>query len=217
MRNKNKLEKFSENRQAPNVIEIGKPLFEEIRGKWSQFFRNDNEIAIELACGRGEYTVGLAEAFPNQNFIGIDIKGDRIWSGSQYAIKNSLKNVAFLRTQISYLEDFFEEGEVAELWLTFPDPRPKDRDEKHRLTNKFYLSKYQRVLKKEGWFKFKTDSTFLFQYTLEVLESLPIKDLAYTFDLYHSEFLDEHYGLKTKYEGIWVNRGEQIKYLKFRF
>lgn len=217
MRKKNKLEKFSENQQSQNVIESGKPLFDKIRGNWSVFFKNENPIVLELACGRGEYTIGLAEKFPGQNFVGVDIKGDRIWTGSRYAIDNGLSNVAFLRTYINHIEELFEKGEVSEIWLTFPDPRPKDRDEKHRLTNPIFLRKYQEILCKDGWFRFKTDSTFLFEYSLQVLGDLGVREMESTTDLYESELMIDHHGLKTKYEKIWSDKGEKIKYLKFKF
>ena len=202
---------------SKNVIEPGKEIFESIHGKWNKFFGNNNEIVIELACGWGEYTLSLAEKFPEKNFIGIDIKGDRIWRGSQYAQQNGLKNVAFLRMHIIEILSLFDENEVDEIWLTFPDPRPKDRDEKHRLSNKQFLEKYQKLLKPDGWFKFKTDNTDLFEYTLQVLSDFSIKDHAFTFDLYTSDLLSEHYDIKTKYEGIWTEKGEKIKYMKFRF
>lgn len=217
MRKKNKLEKFSENLESQNVIEPGKPLYDTVKGHWKDFFENDNEIVIELACGWGEYTTALASHFANKNFVGVDIKGDRIWRGSQYAKVNGLDNVAFLRTHIIEIEKLFEENEVDEIWLTFPDPRPKERDEKHRLSNASFLAKYRKILKRDGWFRFKTDSTFLFDYTLSVVEHIPVKDFEYTYDLYHSHLLEEHYGIKTKYERIWTEKGERIKYMKFRF
>lgn len=202
---------------SKNVIEPGKDLYESIHGNWKDFFGNDNEIVIELACGWGEYTISLAEKFPYRNFIGIDIKGDRIWRGSQYAQQNGLDNVAFLRTHIIEILNLFDENEVDEIWLTFPDPRPKDRDEKHRLSNKAFLQKYQQILKPEGWFKFKTDNTELFEYSLQVLSDFDIKDHEFTFDLYNSSLLAEHHDIKTKYERIWTEKGEKIKYMKFRF
>ncbi len=202
---------------SKNVIEPGKDIFESIHGNWNEFFGNDNEIVIELACGWGEYTISLAEKFPNRNFIGIDLKGDRVWKGSQYAKENDLTNVAFLRTHIIEILKSFDENELDEIWLTFPDPRPKDRDEKHRLCNKSYLEKYQKILKPDGWFRFKTDNTELFEYGLQVLTEFKIKDHEFTFDLYNSPLLEEHYGIKTKYERIWTEKGEKIKYMKFRF
>lgn len=217
MGKKNKLTKFSENIASKNVIEPGKPIYETIQGSWKDFFGNNNQIAVELACGWGEYTISLAEKFPNKNFIGVDIKGDRIWKGSQYALKNGLDNVAFLRTHIIEILNLFDESELDEIWLTFPDPRPKDRDEKHRLSNKAFLEKYRTILKPEGWFRFKTDNTELFEYTLQVLADFKVKDHEFTFDLYNSPLLEEHHGIKTKYERIWTEKGEKIKYMKFRF
>lgn len=202
---------------SKNVIEDGKPIFETIQGKWKEFFANDNEIVVELACGWGEYTISLAEKFPNKNFIGIDIKGDRVWKGSQYALSNGMENVAFLRTHIIEILKSFGENEVDEIWLTFPDPRPKDRDEKHRLSNKSYLEKYRHILKEDGWLRFKTDNTELFEYTLQILSELNIRDHDFTFDLYNSPLIEEHHGIKTKYERIWTEKGEKIKYMKFRF
>jgi tRNA (guanine-N7-)-methyltransferase len=217
LRKKSKLDKFAENKVSKNVIEEGKPIYETIKGNWNQFFDNEHDLVLELACGWGEYTVALAEQFPEQNFIGMDIKGDRVWKGSQYALENELNNVAFLRTHIIEIENLFAESEIGEIWLTFPDPRPKDRDEKHRLSNTTFLKRYKRLLKPDGWFKFKTDNTELFEYTLQVLADFKIKDHHFTFDLYDSPYLDEHFGIKTKYEKIWTERGEKIKYMKFRF
>lgn len=217
MRKKNKLEKFSENQQSQNVIESGKPVFEKIKGNWNSFFENENPITLELACGRGEYTIGLAEKFPNQNFVGVDIKGDRLWFGSQHALENGLSNVAFLRSYINHIDEMFAKGEVSEIWLTFPDPRTKDRDEKHRLTNPVFLKKYQQILSEKGWFRFKTDSTFLFDYSLKKIGGFDVKHLEFTSDLYQSDLVNDHYGLKTKYENIWTSKGEKIKYLRFKF
>lgn len=212
-----KLEKFAQNKASRNVIEPGKDLYNTIKGNWKKFFGNDNELVVELACGWGEYTLSLAERFPDKNFIGVDIKGDRVWRGSQYAIKNELDNVAFLRTHIIEILQLFDLGEIDEIWLTFPDPRPKDRDEKHRLSNKSFLSKYKQILKPDGWFKFKTDNTDLFEYTLQVLSDFSIKNHDFTIDLYNSELMDDHFEIKTKYERIWTEKGEKIKYMKFQF
>lgn len=217
MSKKNKLEKFSDNLQSKNVLEQGKSNFEGIKGNWQYFFQNDNEIVIELACGWGEYTNALAKQFPNRNFIGIDIKGDRIWKGSQYALENRLDNVAFLRIHIVELLNCFAKDEVSEIWLTFPDPRPKERDEKHRLCNARFLKMYQHILKPGGWFRFKTDNTGLFEYSKEVLKEFRIKNFEWTTDLYQSTMLSEHHDIKTKYERIWTVKGEKVKYLKFQF
>jgi len=214
---KNKLQKFAENKLSNNVIEPGKPIYETINGNWNSYFGNDNNIVLELACGRGEYTLALAEMFPSKNYIGVDLKGERVWRGSQEATHIGLQNVAFLRTHISNLPELFDENEVSEIWLTFPDPRPKDRDEKHRLSNAFFLNHYRRILATDGWFKFKTDSTSLFDYTLDVLKEFQLRDHSFTHDLYQSELLEDHYGIKTKYEKIWTEKGESVKYMKFRF
>ncbi len=217
MGKKSKLQKFSENRESANVIEVGKPIYDNVKGHWQEFFDNDNDLVVELACGRGEYTIALAEKIPNRNYIGVDIKGERVWKGSQTAMQKELNNVAFLRTHITNIDELFDDEEVAEIWLTFPDPRPKERDEKHRLSNAFFMNKYRKILNKEGWFKFKTDNTPLFEYTLQTLTEFNVKDHVYTYDLYHSELLVDHFDIKTKYEKIWTEKGEMIKYMKFKF
>lgn len=215
-----KLERFQDNAERYNVVQDGKPNFGNLIGKWrSEHFKNDHKLVVELGCGRGEYTVGLGEKIPDTNFVGVDIKGSRIWVGSSYAVKNNLDNVAFLRTQIELLDKHFGENEIDEIWVTFPDPRPKDKDEKKRLTAPRHLEVYKKLLKKEGWIKFKTDNTFLFDYTLELFRegTVKVKNLVHTHDLYKSEFMDEHFGVKTKYEELFYNKGEDIKYLKFQF
>ncbi|MCR9085057.1 MAG: tRNA (guanosine(46)-N7)-methyltransferase TrmB, partial [Cyclobacteriaceae bacterium] len=139
-----KLVRFKANEENPNVVQEGKPIFEEIKGQWrARQFQNQNPLVIELACGRGEFTVGLARVFPHQNFIGVDIKGSRIWKGSSTATEEGLENVAFLRTQIQLLDKFFDQGEIDELWITFPDPFPRDGDEKRRLTSDRFLDMYK--------------------------------------------------------------------------
>lgn len=213
-----KLERFAQNKLSRNVLEDGKEIFETIKGKWHEFFGNDQPLVVELGCGRGEYTIGLAQNEPHKNYIGVDIKGDRIWKGSTQAMEFGLDHVAFLRTQIVLLDKFFEEGEISEIWITFPDPRPKDRDIKRRLTSPRFLKMYKQLLTTDGWVRFKTDNTPLFDYTLELFENdVKVKDLEYTHDLYNSPLLEEHYGVKTKYEKIFTEKGEDIKYMKFRF
>ena len=170
-----------------------------------------------MACGRGEYTVGLAQVYPDKNFIGIDIKGDRIWKGSGEALEKGLDNVAFLRTKIHDLEDFFDENEIAEIWIVHPDPRPKKGDDKRRLTHPRFLDIYKKIVKPDGLIRLKTDNTGLFEYSLEILENQPIKNFEHTFDLYNSAFLDEHHGITTRYEAKFTEEGHSIKYLKFRF
>jgi len=216
---RSKLRKFEVVASRDNVLEHGKDLYTKIKGNWNKmFFTNDNPITVELACGRGEYSVGLASRFPQQNFIGVDMKGDRLWKGSTLAVEQNLKNVGFLRTQIVDLETFVEPGEVDEIWLTFPDPRPKKRDIKRRLTSIGFMNLYKKVLKPGQYFRLKTDSTFLFDYTLEELSMRnDIEDLKYTHDLYNSDLRDECFDIKTKYEEMFSAKGEKIKYLRFKF
>jgi len=216
---RSKLQRFADLRERDNTLEIGKPLFDRIKGNWNKLqFKNANPIAIEVACGKGEYTVGLARNMKETNFIGIDLKGERIWVGSEQAMDEGLHNVAFLRTHVLELEKLFAPNEVAEIWLTFPDPRPKDRDEKRRLTHPRYLDIYKNILDEDGWFKFKTDNTGLFKYTLEILADRDdIRDLEQTMNLYRSPLNSEHYGIQTRFEKKFSDAGETIKYLKFRF
>ena len=214
-----KLVRFAQNEANPNVIQAGKPLFESIKGNWHEVqFQNANPIVVELACGRGEFTVGLGREYPHQNFIGVDIKGSRIWKGSSTATAEGLNNVSFLRTQIQNLDQFFAEGEIAELWITFPDPFPRDGDEKRRLTSPKFLDMYKPLIQKQGLVHFKTDNTGLFDYTLELVQSREdIQVIEFTHDFYQSEMKDDHHGIKTRYEKIFSEKGEKIKYLKFRF
>lgn len=214
-----KLVRFAENEQNPNVIQFGKPIFEEIKGNWNEKqFENQNPIVVELACGRGEFTVGLGRVFTDQNFIGVDIKGSRIWKGSSTATEEGIHNVAFLRTQIQQLEKFFAEGEISELWITFPDPYPREGDEKRRLTSPRFLEMYKPMLKSGGIIHFKTDNTDLFNFSLDLMQSREdIEVIGFTSDFYQSEWKDDHFGIKTKYEKMFSDKGEKIKYLKFRF
>lgn len=213
-----KLKRFRENAESHNVIEPGKAIFENIKGNWhADFFKNDNPITLELACGSGEYTTGMAELFKERNFIGIDIKGARIWKGSRYARENRLENVAFLRTQIGLLEKFFSKGEIGEIWIVFPDPHPRDSDEKKRLTHPRFIEMYKNVLKSGGIIHLKTDNKDLFDYTLELLKSRnDISDLTFTKDLYRSDLLAHHFDIQTKYEKKFLEQGLKINYLQFR-
>ena len=211
-----KQHRFEHNTMADNVIERGKELYTSIKGKWNEvFFKNSNPITVELACGKGEYTVGLSKQFPEVNFIGVDIKGDRIARGSKKAMDLNLSNVAFLRTGIQYLDEFFEPEEIDELWLVHPDPQPRDKEEKRRLTNQKFLNSYKIYLKNEGIFHLKTDSEFLFNYSLEVIKAdSEFELLDYTHDLYNSDLREGHFDIVTHYEKLFNEKGATIHYLK---
>jgi len=215
---KNKLSKFAEVHALPNVVEVSyAELLQspyKLRGKWSsQFFDNDFPVVLELGCGKGEYTVGLAENFPDKNFIGIDIKGSRIWTGATVAHDRGLKNVGFIRTYVELLPSFFGPDEVSEIWITFPDPQMKKGSK--RLTSTRLLAHYGKVMKPGGIVHLKTDSNFLYQYTSALVHLNGFKVEAETDDLYASAYADEIMGIKTYYEQQWLNRGLTIKYLKF--
>lgn len=216
---RNKLERFRENAESENVIEPGKAIYEHIKGKWHALhFKNNNPIVLELACGNGEYSTQLAKLFPYKNFIGVDIKGARIWRGSVNAKSDNIENVAFLRTKIQLIQHFFVENEVDEIWIIFPDPRPKDSDERRRLTHPRFLEIYKNIMKRDRWIHLKTDNSMLFEYSLEqIKERSDINSLTYTWDLYHSEFQKDHFGIRTRYEQMFSEEGHDIKYLKFKF
>jgi len=171
---KNKLKRFKENETFKNVFqptreELTKEVYA-LKGNWnSTFFKNDNPIVLELGCGKGEYSVALAQKFPNKNFIGVDIKGARFWRGAKTALEENIPNVAFLRTQIELVDHAFAENEVDEIWITFPDPQIKYRRTKHRMTNSVFLNRYKKILKPDGFVNLKTDSEFMHGYTLGLL------------------------------------------------
>lgn len=216
---RNKLLKFQDNNNSNKVVQIGKPLFDKIKGNWAQLqFKNQNPITLEVACGRGEYAIGFARNFPGRNFVGIDLKGSRIWAGARTADVEGLDNAAFLRIQMHQLLDFFEDNEASEIWIIHPDPRPKKRDIRRRLTSPRYLDMYKQVLIPNGWIHLKTDSDSLFEYTMETLKARSdITSLVHTDDLDHSEMLQDHLGIKTRYEMMFREEGAKIKYLKFQF
>jgi len=216
---KRKQERFRIIEERSNVLEPTKEIYTKIKGRWqADYFKNSNPLTLELACGRGEYTVGLASLFPDRNYIGVDIKGERIWKGSTVAVENNLTNVAFLRTQILTIENFFDAGEVDEVWITFPDPRPRKRDIKRRLTNPRFLEMYKKLVRPGGFIRLKTDNTNLFNYSLEEFQLRnDIIDLAFTHDVYASDLRPECFDIKTRYEEAFASKGETIKYLRFRF
>jgi tRNA (guanine-N7-)-methyltransferase len=213
---KDKLRRFAEIETFDNVLQLdaGKPY----KGEWSKtFFKNDNPVVLELACGKGEYTVNLAVMFPDKNFIGIDYKGNRIWRGAKTAIEDGVKNVAFIRMQIETLTEFFAPGEVDEIWITFPDPQPQLSREKKRLTSPRFLNMYIEVLKPGGCVNLKTDNDGFYAYTAEKIKELDLKEHINTADLYHSEFADEVLSIKTYYEKKYLKDNKNINYLKFSF
>lgn len=225
---KNKLSKFADMERYPHVFQAPEAPYAAdsassfaLRGHWANdFFKNDNPIVLELGCGRGEYSVGLARLFPEKNFIGVDIKGARMWTGATESLREGLPNVAFLRTRIEFIDRFFAPGEVSEIWLTFSDPQMKKVTK--RLTSTYFLARYRRFLLPGGLIHLKTDSRFLFTYTSALVETNALPVEFATSDLYHS-LPDEHdeetrriLGIRTYYEQQWLSRGIAIKYLKFR-
>lgn len=216
---RSKLKRFEENKERTNILEDNKTIYEQLSGQWNTMvFPVAQPITVEMGCGKGEYTIGLARRFPNRNFVGVDVKGDRLWVGSTQAIEEALEHAVFLRAQIQKIDQFFNPGEVDQIWITFPDPRPKDRDIKRRLTSPRFLNMYKTILNVNGWVHFKTDNQGLFEYTLELLkERSDIIDLDYTFDLYASELQDFTHGIKTNFEEKYLALGTSIKYLHFKF
>ncbi len=215
---KNKLRKFAEMETIDLVFQYPFARLQNesfpLKGCWrSEFFGNDNPIVLELGCGKGEYTVGLAQLFPEKNFIGIDIKGARMHAGATRARDLGLKNVAFLRTSIEFLEAFFAPGEVAELWITFPDPQMKKVNK--RLTSTRFMGLYRKVMTDGGIVRLKSDSPFLYAYTRAMVELNGLKKEIDTDDLYHSDLVDPILEIKTHYESQWLARGLTIKYLAF--
>ena len=219
---KNKLKRFSENETFTNVFQ---PTREEVvgnefplRGKWnSDFFKNDNPIVLELGCGKGEYSVGLAERFPEKNFIGIDIKGARFWRGAKTAVETGMNNVAFVRTQIELINHIFAENEVSEIWITFPDPQIKYKRTKHRMTNAEFLERYKKILKPSGLMHLKTDSEFMHGYTLGLLHGLGHEVIYANHNIYKNEGAPaEVTGIQTFYESQYLEVNKPITYIKFR-
>ena len=221
MGSKNKLKRFKENESFENVIQ---PTREEVinnfslKGQWHSFFKNDNPIVLELGCGKGEYTIALAQKNPNKNYIGIDIKGARFWRGAKTALEEDIKNVAFIRTQIELVDFIFDENEIDEIWITFPDPQIKYTRTKHRMTNPDFLNKYKKILKPNGVVHLKTDSEYMHGYTLGLLQGLGL-DIEYAHhDVYGTTNAPKEVtGIQTYYESQYLAINKKITYLRFNF
>ena len=219
---KGKLQKFAEMETFKNVFQYPYSVVSEVpfemKGNWrNQYFHNDNPIVMELGCSKGEYTVGLARMYPNINFIGVDIKGARMYTGAKQALEEGLDNVAFLRTNIEIIDRFFDKDEVQEIWLTFSDPQMKNVHK--RLTSTFFMERYRHFMVDNGIVHLKTDSNFLFTYTTYMVQKNRLPILQRTEDLYNTEGPDERtkdiLGIHTYYENQWIERGLSIKYMKF--
>ena len=220
---KGKLEKFAEMETFKNVFQYPFSVLENVpfdmKGHWcDDYFKNSHPIVLELGCGKGEYTVGLAGLFPDVNFIGVDIKGARMWTGAKQALAEGLDNVAFLRTNIEMIDRFFAPDEVREIWLTFSDPQMKNA--RKRLSSTYFMNRYRHFLVDGGVVHLKTDSNFLFTYTSLMVEKNQLPLLQKTADLYHTADVDEAtrriLSIQTYYESMWMERGLNIKYIKFR-
>lgn len=213
---KDKLRKFAEINTFPNVyqLEAGKVL----KGKWAKdHFKNDQPVVVELACGKGEYAVNLAKLFPEKNFIGVDLKGNRIWRGAKTGVEEGISNLAFLRIQIEDLLDYFDEKEIDEIWITFADPQPQISRERKRLTSPFFLSKYKELLRDGGKINLKTDNDGLYGYTKEKVAELELITHKDTDHLYQSDLVDEVLSIKTHYENIYLKKDKNINYIQFSF
>jgi tRNA (guanine-N7-)-methyltransferase len=216
---KNKLKKFAQMKDYNHVVE---PSLDELKagltlkGKWRKdFFRNNNPLVVELGCGMGEYTVGLAEKYPEKNFLGIDIKGARMWQGATQSFQKKMKNVGFLRIRIDWIEQCFAKNEVNEIWITFPDPQLKKSRRTKRLTHPDFLNRYRNILKKEASIHLKTDSQFLHGFTLGVIASEGYKLEDSSHDLFQENTQREHMEIKTHYEKKFLKEGLAITYLRF--
>lgn len=206
-----KLIRFKEIKTFSNVLEYP----ENMQGNWKDFFKNNNPLILELACGKGEYTVGLAELYPNKNFIGVDIKGNRLWAGAKMALNKKIYNAAFLRTQIDKIDQYFDREEVEEIWITFPDPYLRKSKARKRLTHPKFIRLYKRFLKTGGLIHLKTDSPDLYHFTKTVIELYGLKTITDINDLYKNEMITEELKIKTHYESLDIAQSNKVFYLCF--
>lgn len=215
---KKKLIHFRENRSFPHLFQLRYHEVKEdfsLKSNWNRdFFHNNNPIILELGCGKGEYTVELAEKYPEINFIGMDLKGARLWRGCKTVEEKGLKNVAFIRSMIDWIEKFFGDNEISEIWITFPDPFPNK--ERRRLTSPVFLDRYRKIMIPGGIIHLKTDNADFFSYTLEIIEKSNHQLISATDDLYHSKNTGDMISVQTYYEKIWLEQGKRICYVKFR-
>lgn len=213
---KDKLRKFAEINTFDNVYQLDEGKI--LKGNWAaDHFKNNQPVVLELACGKGEYAVNLAKLFPQKNFIGVDLKGNRIWRGARTGVDEGIANLAFLRIQIEDLLDYFGEQEIDEIWITFADPQPQISRERKRLTSPFFLAKYKTLLKEGGKINLKTDNDGLYQYTKEKVAELGLITHKDTDHLYQSDLVDEVLSIKTHYERIYLNKDKSINYIQFSF
>lgn len=206
-----KLQRFEELKSFPNVLQYP----EGIKGNWNRFFKNKHPLVLELACGKGEYAIGLGQLYPVRNFIGIDLKGNRIWVGAKKALLNNLPNVSFLRIQIDKIDEYFEAGEVSEIWITFPDPQLRTGKAKKRLTHPKFLRLYEKILKKNGLIHLKTDSPDLYNFTRLVIEKYSCTLVKAIEDISSMESLPDELKIKTHYESLDIAQSKQVYYLEF--
>ena len=222
MGSKNKLKRFKENETFANVFQPNRDELVtgqfSLKGLWNAtFFKNDNPLVLELGCGKGEYSIGMAKKYPNKNFIGIDIKGARFWRGAKTAVDEGISNVAFLRIQIELIAYAFAENEVDEIWITFPDPQIKYKRTKHRMTNMEFLERYKKILKPDGVVNLKTDSEFMHGYTLGLLHGAGHEVLYANHNVYKQEGSPEEVtGIQTFYESQYLEQNKPITYIRFK-
>ena len=207
-----KLQRFAEIKTFPNVLEYP----QDMQGKWWAFFRNNHPITLELACGKGEYAVELGKLHPERNFLGVDLKGNRLWVGAKKALQEKLHNVGFIRSHIDKITQYFKKGEVSEIWITFPDPQLRTSRAKKRLTHPYFLRLYQQILASDGIIHLKTDSPDLYLFTKLVIDFYELELIQDIEDVYSGEEINDELQIKTYYESLDIAKSNKIHYLRFR-